>query len=57
MPIKKLIKFYTGKGGVVFPVRTSLKGGYKPKLVKEKTKYAKVPKKRNKRMSRVAKRK
>jgi hypothetical protein len=45
MPIKKLIKFYTGKGG------------YKPKLVKEKTKYAKVPKKRNKRMSRVAKRK
>lgn len=49
------IKFYTGKGGRVFPIRTSRKRGYKPKLVKEKAKWAHAPvRKRNKRMSRVA---
>ncbi|MHB1132979.1 MAG: hypothetical protein ACYC4L_11380 [Chloroflexota bacterium] len=53
----KNIRFYTGRGGKVFPIRTSRKRGYKPKMVKEKIKWAHSPvRKRNKRMSRVVRR-
>lgn len=52
----KRLRFYTGKGGVIFPIRTSTKGGYRPKVVKEKAKWAHEPRKKNRRMSRVAKR-